>query len=101
MAGLRVEVVYALPGGEDAVTLRVAAGATACDAAIASGIPGRHPEIDLARAKLGVFGKVVPPQHRLSAGDRVEIYRPLLLDPKEARRRRAAGRPRRPTGTTR
>jgi putative ubiquitin-RnfH superfamily antitoxin RatB of RatAB toxin-antitoxin module len=55
----------------------------------ASRLLERHPEIDLGRHKLGIYGKVVRPDARLSDGDRVEIYRPLLLEPKEARRRRA------------
>lgn len=86
---MEVEVVYALPEREDAVRVRLAPGATAADAVHASGILARHPEIDLGRSKLGVYGKVVAPQSRLADGDRIEIYRPLAMDPKEARRRRA------------
>lgn len=86
---MEVEVVYALPEGADAVKLRIAPGATAADAVQASGILARHPEIDLAHGKLGVYGRVVAPQTRLADGDRVEVYRPLDMDPKEARRRRA------------
>lgn len=86
---MEIEVVYALPEQEDAVRVRLASGATAADAVRASGILARHPEIDLGRSKLGVYGKVVAPEARLADGDRVEIYRPLVMDPKEARRRRA------------
>jgi putative ubiquitin-RnfH superfamily antitoxin RatB of RatAB toxin-antitoxin module len=86
---LKVEVVYALPRAHDAVTLNVAEGATVADAVRASGILERHPEIDLARNKLGLFGKVVAPATRLAPGDRVEIYRALAIDPKEVRRARA------------
>jgi uncharacterized protein len=89
MANLRVEVVYALPAGEDAVVLRVPAGASAAQAVRSSGILERHPEIDLGRQKIGIYGRVVAPDAVLADGDRVEIYRPLALDPKEARRRRA------------
>jgi uncharacterized protein len=89
MASLRIEVVYALPAGEDAVSLRLAPGATAADAVRASGLAERHPEIDLERQKIGIHGRVVKREARLSDGDRVEIYRPLLAEPKEARRRRA------------
>jgi uncharacterized protein len=89
MASLSVEVVYALPSGEDTVTLRLAAGATAEDAVRASGVLERHPEIDLGRHRIGIFGRVVPAQAPLRDGDRVEIYRPLTVDAKEARRRRA------------
>jgi uncharacterized protein len=89
MARLRIEVVYALPGAEDAVTLELHPGATAGDAVRASRLLERHPEIDLGRHKLGIYGKLVTPDARLSDGDRVEVYRRLLLEPKEARRRRA------------
>ena len=81
--------MYALPGGEDAVTLRLARGATAADALRASGVLERHPEIDLGRHKVGIYGRVVSAEALLSDGDRVEVYRPLVLEPKEARRRRA------------
>lgn len=86
---LRVEVVYALPEGEDAVFVDLAPGATALDALRASGLLGRHPEIDLRKVRLGVYGRVVAANAPLADGDRVEIYRPLAVDPKEARRRRA------------
>jgi uncharacterized protein len=84
-----IEVVYALPEGEDAVSLRLQPGASAADAVRASGILARHPEIDLGRNRLGVHGTVVAPGAPLADGDRVEIYRPLAMDAKEARRRRA------------
>jgi putative ubiquitin-RnfH superfamily antitoxin RatB of RatAB toxin-antitoxin module len=84
---MRVEVVYALARGEDCVTVSLSAGATASDALAASGLVARHPEIE--KCQLGIYGKVVPRTARLSEGDRVEIYRPLEIDPKEARRRRA------------
>jgi putative ubiquitin-RnfH superfamily antitoxin RatB of RatAB toxin-antitoxin module len=89
MARLRIEVVYALPGGEDAVTLELRPGATAAEAVRASGVLERHPEIDLARQRLGIHGRVVAGHSPLRDGDRVEVYRPLILEPKEARRRRA------------
>ena len=89
MANLRVEVVYALPETEDAVHLTLPPGAKVRDALLASGILERHPEIDLARQKIGIYGKVVAAGALLADGDRVEVYRPLVLDPKEARRRRA------------
>ncbi|HYX63495.1 MAG TPA: RnfH family protein [Burkholderiales bacterium] len=84
---MRIEVVYALPDGHHIVELDLAAGATAADAVKASGIAARHREIDLSR--LGIFGRRVAGDTRLAEGDRVEIYRPLALDPKEARRERA------------
>jgi putative ubiquitin-RnfH superfamily antitoxin RatB of RatAB toxin-antitoxin module len=87
MATIRVEVVYALAGREDSSRVTLPAGATVTEAIGASGIAARHPGIDLRR--LGIFGKTVAADARLADGDRVEIYRPLALDPKEARRRRA------------
>jgi putative ubiquitin-RnfH superfamily antitoxin RatB of RatAB toxin-antitoxin module len=86
---MEVEVVYALPGGADTVRVSLPAGATAADAVRASGLLERHPEIGLRELRLGVYGKAVGPQAALGNGDRVEIYRPLAVDPKEARRQRA------------
>ena len=92
MAALKVEVVYALPGGADAVALELPAGATAADAVRASGVLARHPEIDPQRLQLGIFGRTAQASRRLIDGDRVEIYRSLIVEAKEARRRRAARR---------
>jgi putative ubiquitin-RnfH superfamily antitoxin RatB of RatAB toxin-antitoxin module len=88
MAKIRVEVVYALPGREDTASVTLPVSGTVRDAIVASGLTERHPGIDLARQKCGVFGKRVALSGTLSDGDRVEIYRPLAIDPKEARRRR-------------
>jgi hypothetical protein len=90
---LRVEVVYALPASEDAVPVALPPGAKALDAVRASGVLERHPEIDLNTCRLGIYGKVVAADAPLAHGDRVEIYRPLAMDPKEARRRRARMKP--------
>jgi putative ubiquitin-RnfH superfamily antitoxin RatB of RatAB toxin-antitoxin module len=90
MAPLRVEVVYALPGAQDAVSLEIAPGSTLRDAVQASGLIARHPEIDLDRQKIGVYGTVKAADAPAAHGDRIEIYRALLVEPKEARRRRAA-----------
>jgi hypothetical protein len=90
---LRVEVVYALPASEDAVPVELSAGAKVLDAVRASGMLERHPEIDLNTCRLGIYGKVVAADAPLAHGDRVEIYRPLAMDPKEARRRRALVKP--------
>jgi putative ubiquitin-RnfH superfamily antitoxin RatB of RatAB toxin-antitoxin module len=87
---MRVEVVYALPGAEDSVSLEIASGATLRDAILASGVLRRHPEIDLGRQKIGVYGKVKAAEAAAADGDRIEIYRALVVEPKEARRRRAA-----------
>lgn len=84
---LRVSVAYSPRAGEvDEVTLELRAGATLIDAIRASGVLQRHPAIDLARARRGVWGRVQPDETVLRERDRVEIYRPLQVDPKEARR---------------
>lgn len=84
-----VEVAFARP--DEQVILRVHAetGVTAIAAIQASGILQKFPEIDLEKNKIGVFGKLVKPETVLRDKDRVEIYRKLLADPKEIRRRRA------------
>jgi putative ubiquitin-RnfH superfamily antitoxin RatB of RatAB toxin-antitoxin module len=92
MASLRIEVVYALPAGEDSVALELPPDATALDAVRASGVLERHREIDLERQALGIHGRAVQASRRLADGDRVEIYRPLVVEPKEARRRRVVKR---------
>lgn len=81
-----VEVVYAAAKQADAVSVRLPAGATVRDAVTASGIAERR-AVDLDA--VGVFGRRVAADTRLADGDRVEIYRPLLVDPKEQRRQRA------------
>jgi putative ubiquitin-RnfH superfamily antitoxin RatB of RatAB toxin-antitoxin module len=85
---LTVEVVYALPAGEDAVVLALRLGATLRDALRESGLASRHPEIDPQRARLGVFGRERDRDAPVADGDRVEVYRPLRTDPREARRER-------------
>ena len=92
MTAISVEVVYALPEGADTARIRLACGATAGDAIRAAGMLERHPEIDLATLKIGIFGAIVSSGCAVRDGDRVEIYRPLQLDPKEARRRRVRAR---------
>jgi len=87
VAAIQVEVVYALRDEQVMVALEVEDGTTAGQAVERSGIPGRFPEI--ARAPVGIFGRVVSPDTPLRDGDRVEIYRPLSVDPKEVRRKRA------------
>lgn len=89
---IRVEVAYALPNEQKIVAIDVDSGTTAYQAAELSGIAEIFPDIDLGASKLGIFGKVVakPQEHVLQAGDRVEIYRPLIIDPKESRKERAA-----------
>jgi putative ubiquitin-RnfH superfamily antitoxin RatB of RatAB toxin-antitoxin module len=90
---IRVEVIYALPGRAQRVALELDVGATVIDAIRASGLVEKHPEIDLARDGAGVFGRIVKLAAPLEEGDRVELYRPLIADPKEARKARAKAAP--------
>jgi len=90
---VRVEVVYALPDEQPLIELDLAPGATVTDAVRASGLAERFPEIDPERGRFGIFSRRCDPGRVLREGDRVEIYRPLQVDPKEARRRRAGRRP--------
>jgi uncharacterized protein len=88
---IAVEVAYALPERQRIVALRVPVGTTVLAAAERSGIARLFEGLDLATAKMGIFGKLIaePRSHVLADGDRVEIYRPLEADPKEARKARA------------
>ena len=86
---LVVDVTYATATQQDVVRLQLAPGSTVEQALRASGLLARHPDIDLAQAAIGIFGKLAQLATPLTDQDRVEIYRPLLTDPKEARRRRA------------
>lgn len=85
---MQIEVVYALAQAQERVFVSIPAGGTVQDALDASGLLLRMPECDAYR--VGIWGKTVTPQARLEEQDRVEIYRPLLADPKEIRRTRAA-----------
>ena len=90
---MTVEVVYALPEVQALVRLTLPTGITAQQAVERSGLFSRYPELVEAvkeTGRLGIFGKAVPGNNRLKAGDRVEIYRPLVADPKLARQQRAA-----------
>jgi putative ubiquitin-RnfH superfamily antitoxin RatB of RatAB toxin-antitoxin module len=84
-----VEVAYARPERQTLLRLMVPEGTTAEEAIRRSGILERHPEIDLGVNKIGVFAKPVPGSRVLRAGERVEIYRPLIADPKAVRKQRA------------
>lgn len=85
-----IEVAYALPQQQIIVPLKVNAGTTAAQAVESSGLLQKFPEIDPSQNKLGIFGKLIKPDSVLRERDRVEIYRPLIADPKEVRRQRAA-----------
>lgn len=87
---IRVEVAYARPDVQVVIPIEINADATVEEAIRHSGVLESFPEIDLAVNKIGVFGKLVKAGGGLRPGDRVEIYRPLIADPKEARRKRAA-----------
>jgi hypothetical protein len=87
---ISVEVVYALPHNQEVLSLKVPSGATVSQAIEQSGILAEFPDIDLANAKLGIFGKQTKPDVVLRDKDRIEIYRPLIADPKEVRKKRAA-----------
>jgi putative ubiquitin-RnfH superfamily antitoxin RatB of RatAB toxin-antitoxin module len=87
-AAVRIEVVYALADAQDIVFVELPEGAGAAQALAASGMLARH-GLAAAQLQLGVFGKKISPEDPLREGDRIEILRPLAMDPKEARRRRA------------
>lgn len=87
---MRIEVAYAKPDEQLILDLDVEEGTTAETAIRASGILDHFPEIELEKATIGIFSKPCKFDQPLKPGDRVEIYRPLLADPKEARRRRVA-----------
>lgn len=86
---IAVEVVYATAARQTVIELEVTEGATVGQAISLSGIRAAHPEIDFSAIRTGIFGKLAPENAVLREGDRVEIYRPLRADPKEARRRRS------------
>lgn len=89
---IAVEVVYALADKQKLLRLSVPYGSSMREAAERSGIATLFPGLDLATAPMGIFGKAVarPEERVLEEGERVEIYRPLIADPKEARKQRAA-----------
>jgi putative ubiquitin-RnfH superfamily antitoxin RatB of RatAB toxin-antitoxin module len=91
-AGIEVTVVLALPDRATEVAVRLPAGATLGDALEGSGLAEHHPDVDMARARVGIFGKLADLNAVLADGDRVEVYRALIADPKECRLRRAAAR---------
>jgi len=85
-----VEVAYACPERQLILEVEMPRGTTAIEAVRLSGIEEQFPEIDLDANRLGIFGKLCKNDRPLNAGDRVEIYRPLLVDPRAARRELAA-----------
>ncbi|ACT47870.1 RnfH family protein [Methylotenera mobilis] len=87
---ITVEVAYALPDEQLIIPIKVHDGTSAKDAIKASGIMEKFPNIDLSINKIGIFGKLTKLDTKLRHLDRVEIYRPLVADPKEVRKQRAA-----------
>ena len=85
-----IEVAYATPHKQLILECEVEAATTVRDAVMKSGIDQHFPQIDLENCELGVFGKAVTADYELADGDRIEIYRPLIADPREIRRQRAA-----------
>lgn len=89
---INVEVAYALPDEQKILSLQVAEGCSVYEAVVQSGITEMFPQIDVEHDSMGVFGKAIadPKRYILKPEQRVEIYRPLIADPKEVRARRAA-----------
>ena len=86
---INIEVVFALPTTATCLSIEVQPGCTAEQAVIQSGIIEKCPEIDANALTLGVWNRTVKANYELKDGDRIEIYRPLIADPKDARRKRA------------
>ena len=86
---IQVEVAYALPDKQKIMKVDVVEGTSAKEAVMESGILKEFVDIEISTVKLGIFGKAVKSDTTLRAGDRVEIYRPLIADPKLARKKRA------------
>ena len=86
---IKIEMVYALPHEQTLLKLEVPANSTIADALRLSGLAEKYPEIDLEKGKFGLYGKLSKTDTVLREKDRIEIYRPLLADPKEVRRKRA------------
>ena len=86
---MKIEVAYALPDEQVIIPLQVEAETSVQQAILLSGIQEKFPEIDIDVNKIGIFGKICKLDTPLKEQDRVEIYRPLIADPKESRRKRA------------
>ena len=87
---IMVEVAYAIPEEQVIISIKVPTIFNVQQAIEKSGIQKKFPSIDLSKNKVGIFGKKTTLDHPLKDRDRIEIYRPLILDPKEMRRKRAA-----------
>ena len=85
-------VVCALPDAASEVAVRLPAGATIAEAIVRANLPARLPGVDVSGCPVGIFGKRARRDTVLADGDRVELYRPLIVDPQQARHRRAAAK---------
>ncbi|HEV7803272.1 MAG TPA: RnfH family protein [Burkholderiales bacterium] len=90
---IRIEIVYARADEALVIELTVPAGTTVREALEMSDIASRDPEIELGPGRVGIYGRAAADDTVLREDDRIEIYRPLIADPKQARRRRAAHKP--------
>ena len=86
---LKVEIIYALPDEQNVISLTVAEGTTIEQAIHISGILSTHPEIDVTKNTIGIYSQRQKLDYQLQDKDRIEIYRELIADPKEVRRKRA------------
>jgi uncharacterized protein len=86
---INIQVCYALPEHQEIIKLKLNEGAQVQQALEQSGLLSKYPDISLEQGKFGIFGKLVRLDSPLHEGDRVEVYRPLIADPKEVRRKRA------------
>ena len=93
---ISIEVAFALPDRQKIKLLQVAKGTTALEAVHQSGIQSDFPDLDVSTSDMGIFGSQLgtrglagPAEYEVREGDRIEIYRPLIVDPKEVRRQRA------------
>ncbi|MDX1517005.1 MAG: RnfH family protein [Woeseiaceae bacterium] len=88
---IEVEVVYATPDRQRLLDVRVPVGATVAEVIETSGIAGHFRDDNLEICDVGIWGRIVDRQTVVADGDRIELYRPLAIDPREARRQRAKG----------
>ncbi|MET1256603.1 RnfH family protein [Aliikangiella maris] len=86
---INIELIFALPDEQQLLTQQVPVGTTVEQAIVQSGILQKYPQIDLTKNKVGLFSQACKLTDELREGDRIEIYRPLIADPKEARKKKA------------
>ena len=87
---IHVEVIYALPEEQSLLNVEVENGIDVQQGILESGVLEQYPELDLDTMKVGLFGKITTMKQKVRDKDRIEIYRPLIADPKEVRKKRAA-----------